>query len=141
MTNEIKYSKKKHRSPAKTIGFAALIAVGLLIITFIVIYAMGYRYMKADTENGYIKFFGKVNGSGTPVSGTLYYSDGTKGEIDFRESKVTYSDGTVYEGTLTALQRNGNGTLTYPNGDVYRGAFVNAKITGKGEYVFANGDT
>ena len=92
--SDIKYSRKKYLKPWQIFVISALFALILLLTTFLVIYSMGYRYFKTRTDDGYIKFLGKVNSSGTPISGTLYYSNGIKGEIDMREGKVTYSDGT-----------------------------------------------
>lgn len=35
----------------------------------------------------------------------------------------TYKDGCVYNGTIQAGKRHGNGTLTYPDGSIYQGQF------------------
>ena len=67
------------------------------------------------------------------------------------EQKVTYSDGTVYEGEWRdggpihrgASRRGvpeGHGKLTFPNGDVYKGDFKNDKREGNGKVTYANGD-
>ena len=67
------------------------------------------------------------------------------------EQKVTYADGTVYEGEWRdggpihrgASRRGvpeGHGKLTFPNGDVYKGDFKNDKREGNGKVTYANGD-
>lgn len=142
MVNGMKYKRKKHYSTAFVITVTLLVSVFLVIVTFLGIYLSGIRYLKKSFNDGsYIKFFGKVDKDGYPISGKLYYSDGNRAEIDIKTSTVTYSNGTVYEGMLVNLQKNGNGKIIYSNGDIYVGTFVNDKLTGHGVYTFSNGDT
>lgn len=60
--------------------------------------------------------------------------------IDIKTSTVTYSNGSVYEGALINLQRNGKGRMTNANKDVYTGDFVNDRQTGTGTIAYSNGD-
>ena len=54
--------------------------------------------------------------------------------------KLTYSNGTVYEGGYRNGLFNGEGTLIFPDCSKYDGNFVNGAIEGKGEYTTSNGD-
>lgn len=140
MTSNVRYSRKKFHHPWQIVGLCVLIAVILVVLTFLGIYLAGYRYLRKTTEDGYIKFFGKVNDTFTAGTGTLYYSDGSSAKIDFTNSTITYDNGSVYEGTILELQRNGNGKMTFANGDVYEGSFLADEISGKGIYIYINGD-
>ena len=142
MVNGVKTGHRRRRSPAFIILTTVLSALFLVALSFLIIYMSGIRYLVMDTgSDSYIKFFGRVDSDGHPVSGNLYYSDGLSAKIDIKSSTVEYSNGAVYEGMLTNLQRNGKGTITFSNGDIYTGMFLNDKITGKGTYTFSNGDT
>mgnify|MGYP004553693093 CR=1 FL=1 len=138
---ETRYRQKKHHSTAFVVTTTFLVAVFLVIVTFVAIYMSGIRYLKNGFDDGsYVKFFGKVDKEGFPVSGKLYYSDGKTATIDLKTSTVTYSNGSVYEGTLINLQRNGKGKMTNANKDVYVGDFVNDRQTGHGTITYYNGD-
>lgn len=134
-------SRKKYHKPIHVIGAALAIAAGLLLLTILILYIIGFRYLTSQSESGKIKFFGRVDSSGTPVSGTLYYPDGLKAEVNSKDSTLKYSDGSLYEGSLTKLKKTGNGKMSFPNGDVYIGSFDNDMINGSGEYTYSNGDT
>ena len=136
-----RYRRKKHRSTAFVVTTAFLVSVFFVIVTFVAIYISGIRYLKKSFDDGsYIKFFGRVDSEGFPVSGRLYYSDGKTAVIDIKTSTVTYSNGSVYEGALINLQRNGKGRMTNANKDVYTGDFVNDRQTGTGTIAYSNGD-
>ena len=142
MVREQKHAKSPRHSVGYILMVTFLLSVFLVILTFAALYFSGIRYLKKNFDDGsYVKFLGKVDDFGAPVSGKLYYSDGSTAKINIKDSTVTYSGGTVYRGPLVDLQRNGNGTVTFANGDSYTGSFVNDKLTGKGTYIFANGDT
>ena len=130
--------KKKYRSAGFIIFSTLIAAVALVIVTLIVIYSLGYRYLKKDFSDGrYIKFVGKVDGNGSPVAGRLYYSDGTQAKFDRENGTINYTGGNVYKGGLRELQCFGQGTMTYANGDKYEGTFADDLPNGTGKYTGA----
>ena len=72
MVREQKHVRKPHHSTAFVLLVTIFVAVFLVILTFAAIYYSGIRYLKKDFDDGsYIKFLGKVDETGTPISGTL----------------------------------------------------------------------
>ena len=71
------------RSPLSvflTILVIAAIAVGAAAAG---IYYSGIRYIKMNTEDGgTVKFFGRVDSEGDPMTGKLYYSSGITAEVE-----------------------------------------------------------
>ena len=128
---------KKHRSTLSvvlTILIIAAIAVGIIAAA---IYFSGIRYISMNTEDGgTVKFFGRVDSEGDPLTGKLYYSSGVTAEVDMEKNTVVYSNGDTYEGGLSKLRRNGRGKLIYASGDIYEGEFALDQITGQGRYSF-----
>ena len=129
---------------------AAALIVGAVIFT---VYKSGLRYITINTgEHGVIKFIGRVDGSGDPVSGNVYFADGSTGELERQSDggsgngqaglcfKLTYSNGDVYVGELDHFLRHGQGTLSYQGGDVYEGSFSYDEIDGYGVYAYIGGD-
>ena len=118
-----------------------LIFVGglfLLLIVWLTLYGLGYRYMKIEYENGdEALFVGRVDGEGTPISGKATFSGGE--EISFRDGVLYRANGEFYEGGLKDLKYHGTGKLTLASGDTYSGTFENGEIVGKGVYTFASG--
>ena len=101
------------RSKNRTNPLLWVILVTLIFLAAagIIIYSLGYRYVKEDN----VKFSGwTVNGQ--PTNGKLSYSDGTKGKLkkdkDSANGKITYSNGDVYEGQLDGINRTGAGKIT-----------------------------
>ena len=138
-----------------------LLSAALLIgATFAAISLSGFRYTTYKTEsNGDIRFIGTVDKQDQPVSGKVYFSDGSEAELEragssltFKDStviapdgeyiyKLSYSDGSVYTGTIVGMLRNGKGSMTFTGGDIYEGDFSYNKITGQGTYYYLSGDT
>jgi len=56
------------------------------------------------------------------------------------KSKITYDDGSVYEGDLINGNPHGKGKITFADGNMYEGDWVNGKRHGKGKSAFTNGD-
>ena len=113
-----------------------LFALACVILTLVVVYAMGYRYTATDEG---IKFFGKYR-DGSPYSGTIYYPDGLRAELNAEAGTIVYNNGDIYEGDISGILRNGNGTMSYyATDETYTGPFVDDKITGNGTYIFSNG--
>lgn len=144
-------SKKRFNKRLYAIGIAvtALIALGVFAW---VLMSSGLRYQTYPTsEHGDIKFVGKV-ADGVPISGTVYYADGStaevvegkaaKGEHEAETWVLTlhYSNGDVYEGETVYFLRHGEGEITYSGGDVYRGEFVFDDMEGEGTYTYLSGD-
>ena len=122
---------------------AALIAAAALAFA-VLHFAFGWTFAKYTAENGVkITFFGRVDGEGQPVRGRFSYSTGLTGYVNSETGKIEYTNGTVYEGKITNLQKEGQGILTITEKDkteVYEGEFSGDEINGKGTYRYANGD-
>ena len=123
-----------------TVGAAALCVV--LVFAFFH-YGLGLTYVMINTQiGGYVKFFGYVDSDNKPSKGDLFYSDGTTAKVDMSKNEVTFSDGAVYTGALSAaLRMEGEGTLKCANGDSYVGTFKDGLFSGEGTYTYAGGDT
>lgn len=118
------------------------IAVLCVVLLFVAAYLLGFQYRKITASDGStVKFFGMVNKEGIPQSGTLYYSNGVSAKIHKSANKVTFSDGSVYEGELgTSLLMEGEGTQTDKEGNVYQGSFSGGLFNGQGTLTSVNGD-
>ncbi len=55
-------------------------------------------------------------------------------------SYKTYSDGSIYEGTLVGGRMSGQGTQTWPDGKKYVGEFKSGKFHGQGTYTWPDGE-
>ncbi len=129
----------KNRRPLDPRVKAAIAAVAVLALIFIILLLCGVRYTTYHLSNGgEIKFFGTVK-QGIPSSGWIASSDGVKGSL--KSNKIEYSDGSVYEGTIVNAMRQGQGKMTYKNGDVYEGTFLEDKMYGSFTVNYANGDS
>ena len=56
-------------------------------------------------------------------------------------AKITYLNGTIYDGEFKNSCPHGQGTLHYDNGDVYIGEWMNCKHHGKGAFIDIDDDT
>ena len=122
---------------------AALLALGALLLIFLVLFFCGVRYTGSACADGRtIKFFGIVR-SGAPESGWISASDPggqrTRGRLT-EGNTITYSDGSMYVGGFEDYKKEGQGTLTYANGDVYTGLFADDRKNGYGTLTYAGGD-
>lgn len=147
-------SKKKFnlRLYILSIALTALAAVAIL---FSILYSSGWRYQTYETSNhGAIKFVGKVKDN-HPISGTVYFADGSTAEVlsgtrdkeagadtglDIWVLKLQYENGDLYEGQTASFLRHGKGKLTYSGGDIYEGSFHFDDMEGKGTYTYLSGD-
>lgn len=84
-----------------------------------------------------------ISGNCKTGNGTFRYSAESKYTGQFLNSqrhgkgKMTYSDGSVYDGPFLYGKKSGaNGTITYINGDKYVGQWSNDYPNGKGKYFF-----
>ena len=59
--------------------------------------------------------------------------------IDTVKGKLTYNDGSVYEGDLVNGKPHGKGKLTYIYGSVYEGDWVDGEQTGLGKMTYPDG--
>ena len=109
---------------------AALCLVGI----FAVIYFAGVRYITVKvSDEVYVKFLGLVDDEGDPYKGRIIYSDGISAEVNLERKQITYSNGDIYEGELSAnLLKEGYGMILYANGDLYVGNFTHDTIDGEG---------
>ena len=55
-------------------------------------------------------------------------------------SYKTYSDGSIYEGTLVGGRMSGQGTQTWPDGKKYVGEFKSGKLHGQGTLTWPDGE-
>ena len=119
----------------------AVIIILALTITFVAaayltVYLSGYRIIKYQSPDGETRFMGKTDKNGQPVSGTVYFADGTKASVDLKNNKMEYSDGSVYVGETKELLPHGKGKLT-KNAESYEGDFVEGEMTGYGVYIYS----
>ena len=115
----------------------AVIAAGVILL-----HVNGFRYTVCHRLNGTdVKFLGRIDRDGVPVSGVIMFPDGTRAKVDKNDHSIEYSNGSVYSGPLNEVfEREGSGKLTTSGGDVYEGEFVADRLYGTGKYTFANGD-
>ena len=84
-------------------------------------------------------------GEGSPRDGIIYMNDAYVGAWSFGEKyyhgkgKLSFADGTVYEGDFDKGKANGYGTFRWPNGDTYVGEWKDDQRTGKGKLTFKDG--
>ena len=86
-------AEMRRRNDRKRIIFTAiLIAVVLIFVVLICMYAFGFRYMKLRADDGYtIRFLGKIS-DGKPYSGNIYYPGGAKAKVDMENGVVKFVD-------------------------------------------------
>lgn len=144
-------SKKRFNKRLYAIGIALTALIALFVFAWVLI-TSGLRYQTYPTsQHGDIKFVGKVK-DGVPISGTVYYADGStaevmegtaakgKHEIETWVLTLHYSNGDIYEGETVYFLRHGEGKMTYSGGDVYEGDFFFDDMEGKGTYTYLSGD-
>lgn len=144
-------SKKRFNKRLYAVGIVLTALIGLGVFAWVLL-SSGLRYQTYPTsEHGNIKFVGKVL-DGVPISGTVYYADGStaeviegkaaKGEHELETWVLTleYSTGDVYEGETVYFLRHGEGKMTYSGGDVYEGEFFFDDMEGEGVYTYLSGD-
>ena len=61
-----------------------------------------------------------------------------KGMMNGPKSKIEYSNGVTYTGTIVNGRKQGNGVLVYEDGSKYEGAFTNDQPDGQGKYIQIN---
>jgi hypothetical protein len=77
--------------------------------------------------------------------GKMTYPDGSiyEGELKngkpYGKGKITWNDGTVYEGELVDGKKHGKGKYKWANGDKYEGDFINGQQHGKGKITYKSG--
>ena len=152
-----KRKTRKHRSLGATVGIVITAAAICVLLTFLVLFLLGFRYMsykviRADEEIT-VKYVGRVDKDGNPYDGTVIYPDKTgKLAVDEQSTDgniytIAYSNGDVYRGYLKKALKHGTGVVVYANGDRYEGNFVNDVISGESDenykcvYTYASGDT
>lgn len=123
--------RKRRKNKSNPFGAILLVALIVMAMIGIVLYAVGYRYINADG----VKFNGFVKND-MPVDGTIKYANDLSGKLKYDESTgictISYSNGDVYSGTVKGILRHGRGTITIKKtGEVYSGDFVSDKLTGK----------
>ncbi|MBQ8288124.1 MAG: hypothetical protein IJX76_05050 [Clostridia bacterium] len=144
-------SKKRFNARLYIAGILITALVAVVVVAGVLL-SSGLRYQTYPTsEHGDIKFLGEVR-NGVPISGTVYYSDGTTAEVsngkkadgahepETWQLTLTYSNGDVYEGECVYFLRHGQGKMTYAGGDVYEGEFIFDVMEGEGTYTYLSGD-
>ena len=80
--------------------------------------------------------FGKL----TYADGSVYEGEFANGLPSGNNETLLFADGRRYQGTFIEGQMQGYGTLEWPNGDVYVGTFNANAITGSGTFYWQNGN-
>lgn len=123
---------------SRTVMIIIIATLCILAIAGVIIYSLGFRYIKTD----YAKFIGWTR-DGAPISGSIKYADGVKGKMHIDKESgnlvIDYSSGDKYEGDLLGIVRDGKGIITYSNDDVYKGDFKNDMRTGEATINYADG--
>lgn len=128
----------RHRKKLNPKITAAISAISAIILIIIILLLIGVRYKTVDAGASEITFFGIVK-NGEAQSGWLSYSGGERGRLT-DASKIKFSDGSIYEGEIRDVIRDGNGVMTFANGDIYEGEFDDDQISGNGKITYKNGD-
>ncbi|MCR4682602.1 MAG: hypothetical protein K5647_04615 [Clostridiales bacterium] len=136
----IRYRKKLPFKVRLLIVFG--VAAVAVFAAIAAVYLAGYRYITCHRLNGTdVKFVGKVDKEGKPLSGMIIYPDMSRAKVSYPDGKIEYSSGASYTGGLSVTyERDGEGTMTFANGDRYTGHFTADVIDGKGRYEYASGD-
>lgn len=128
-------SSKKKLNPLATVF---IIAIALLVITFVVLYSvLGLRYINDKTHG--LKFVGKYE-NGEAVSGKIYYSDGRVATLNAEEKTIEENGGDLYIGALSGYLPHGKGTYTKADGTLFEGEFYDGYCTGNATVTYTNGD-
>ena len=145
---------QKRSSPYKKVLSIVLFAALTLVLIYILLVAIfgftskAVTVTQADGSEIRISFLGFMK-DGVATSGSISTSEGVKGSVSSYEredgsnvTRITYKDGSVYEGELDGFVRSGKGSLSYANGDIYVGEFKNDEIDGYGKFTYySTGDT
>ncbi len=138
--NKVSLSERwgKAEIPLSDIYKILAAALSLCLLVMLILLACGVRYKTAKTADGIkINFFGIVRDD-SPYSGVLHFSDSTKAKISGKKDTVSYSNGTIYKGTLKDLLPHGEGILENSLG-IYYGNFDSGLLSGIGECDYADG--
>ncbi len=143
---------KKRLNVRLYIAAIILVALAAVCVFAGVLLSSGFRYQTYPTsQHGEIKFLGKVK-NGVPISGTVYFADGSTAEVveghpsetehepALWDLKLKYSNGDEYEGECLYFLRHGKGKMDYSAGDCYEGDFVFDRMDGEGKYTYVSGD-
>ncbi len=132
----MKVKEKKASKAVKAVIIIFVLAVLFVAAAYLSVYLSGYRIIKYKSPDGETKFFGKVDKEGYPSTGTVYFANGEKAQIDLANKTIEYSDGFVYVGETKELLPHGKGKLTM-NLESYEGDFYEGEMTGYGTYVYS----
>lgn len=139
--------QRRRNSPMRKIAGVAVLALSTVALIAAILMLMGFRYYteKVTTPEGIevrLSYLGFVE-DGEIKNGSLNSSLGSRASIERRVSesgaayyRIEYSDGTVYEGSIKGLCRDGHAKVTYSNGDTYEGDFYLDNIHGSGKYFY-----
>ena len=58
------------------------IAAAVLGLAVLFVHLAGIRYIRYNYEEGYIKYFGRVDAEGQPLSGKLVYENGIRATVN-----------------------------------------------------------
>mmetsp|Transcript_5296 Transcript_5296/g.4490 ORF Transcript_5296/g.4490 Transcript_5296/m.4490 type:complete len:146 (+) Transcript_5296:52-489(+) len=73
-------------------------------------------------------------------AGVIYVGEiNTKDGVRDGKGKITFADGSTYEGFFKESRPNGKGRFTNADGDVYEGDWVEGKCHGHGNFYSASG--
>ncbi len=129
--------KTKISKAVKAVIIVLVLAFVFAGAAYLTIYLSGYRVVRYQSPDGETRFLGKVDKNGQPQSGTVYFADGRRAQLDLKNNKIEYSDDSVYVGQTKELLPDGKGKLTFVNGESYEGDFVAGEMTGYGTYIYS----
>ena len=129
--------KVKVSKAIKAVIIIIVLTMVFVAAAYLTVYLSGYRIIKYQSPDGETRFMGKTDKNGQPLSGTVYFADGTKATVDLKNNKMEYSNGDVYVGETKELLPHGKGKLT-KNSESYEGDFVEGEMTGYGVYVYSS---
>ena len=111
-------------------------AVALFVLLSVIFLLLGGRLITTQSDGITSRYFGIMWGD-VPVFGTFSRTDGSGGSI--AGDRVSFKDGSVYEGELKLLTFEGEGRFIDKYGNEYVGFFENGKQTGGGFVYYADG--
>lgn len=74
----------------------------------------------------------------TLTDGTTYDGSMSDGEL-FGQAQIKYSNGDKYYGNISGGQKNGQGKYTWNSGATYEGSWENDQMSGEGTYIYPSG--
>ena len=134
---KMSFSERIYRTPALyVVSLFVAAALALFLLVTLIFFICGGGAFTNEIDGVTYKYFGLSN-DGVPTLGTFKCSDGSGGSVS--GGKVRFKDGSVYEGGLSGLSFEGQGSFTDVYGNKHVGTFKDGKQTGGGFVYYADG--